>query len=1011
MIFGRWLIGREVNQLHMKAHYRLTRLDPTIQQLDNLVIGDPDYPDLTADRVVIHLKPLWHGLAISSIHFDKLRLYGRLDQKGFDFGNLDALKSYMTTSGNSSGLPILDVDLKDARMRLRTAYGTIGMAVDGSGNLANGFQGNLAVSMPHFSSEACQIEKGHLFLKTSVSSGKPYLHGPVTAETMRCKAADLFLRKMDGVIDGHLNKALDNWEGGASISAPEIASSGQSPWQLSAVSGRVAAKGDFQQAKGQMDISGLEQMALVSGGKWHLASNFNLPFAYFSDARKGDSLLVDSHLSLENAHVKADFSSLSVPDGTPLFSLVQRLRQNLTKLAGDVSADTEISLDNHQGNLTATLKKAVVRGATDQKIQFSGAADWQEKRQIPWHFGGDLSFKGEGLPTALVHLNQLGTYGVKGEAKFEPYRDNLASITLTPVSFLYEKQHFELKTQANISGPIGNNGHVDSLLLPIDVEGQDKRIAINRNCFNLRAEKLVMSGITSQKIVLPLCPVEQSFLRVDNGRLIEGGARLDNPTISGVINNQPFTLRVKTSSLFLGRQYAELSGLQFNQKGDEGDADTHLSVDHLTANLNGMDGEGDLTGVSGRLGMVPFLFSNGAAHWEWQNKGGERKSENTDIVLHGAVDIADADQASPRFLPMRSQDLLMQINTERLHITAGLDRPIDIRSVHLLDTRIEHHFSDSRGHVLFHVNKVVFDKTLQPEQITPLSLGIFADVKGSLSGQGRIDWQNKKIVSTGDFVTNGLDFAAAFGTVSGFKGKVAFSDLLNLKTPANQLATVDEINAGLAIKGGQIHYQLLPNRVIVIEKGNWPFFDGHLTLDGAVLDFGHTGMHKVVFHVSDMDSAPLVDNLQLKNLFVSGRFDGVLPIEFSANSGKIEGGHLASRVPGGVVSYVGPVSNAHQGMLGKLTFDVLKGVRYGHLDVGLNGSLDGDFISSIQFGGVREVETKAPRSYLAREMEKLPFHFNVQVKAPFRGLLNAMRSYNNPRSVLNQSELSNEGAF
>jgi len=111
------------------------------------------------------------------------------------------------------------------------------------------------------------------------------------------------------------------------------------------------------------------------------------------------------------------------------------------------------------------------------------------------------------------------------------------------------------------------------------------------------------------------------------------------------------------------------------------------------------------------------------------------------------------------------------------------------------------------------------------------------------------------------------------------------------------------------------------------------------------------------------------------------------------------------------VSYVGPVSNAHQGMLGKVAFDVLKGVRYQRLDVLLNGSLDGDFVSSIQFGGVREVETKADRSYLAREIEKVPFHFNVQVKAPFRGLLNAMRSYNNPRSVLNQSELATEGAF
>ncbi|ACV75150.1 MAG: YdbH domain-containing protein [Zymomonas mobilis] len=1011
MIFGRWLITREVNQLHIKARYRLTRLDPTLQQLDHLVIGDPEHPDLTADHVVIHLKPLWHGFAISSVQFDKLRIYGRLDEKGFDFGNLDSLKSYMATSGNASGLPALDVDLKDARLKLKTEYGVIGMAADGSGNLANGFQGNLAVSIPHFASDTCQVENGHFFLKTSVSHGRPYFQGPASAEAIRCQNGEMKLEKLKGSVDASLNKALDSWQGKASISTPEIASSGNAPWQLSGVNGKVTAKGDFQTAKGQMDFSGKEQIDFISGGNWHVASSFDLPFRYFSDPKKGDPLSANMRFSLANARLKTDFSSLTMPDGTPISSLVQQLRQNLTTLAGNISADTEIAVDNKQGHLTATLRKAVLTGVSGQKIQFSGLAQWQEKQQKKWHFGGDFSLKGDGFPNAEIHLAQLGDYGVKGEAKIEPYRNNTASIALAPVSFLYEKQHFLLKTQADISGPIGADGQVKSLIFPVDIEGEKDKIAINRSCFNLRAEKLVMSGVTAQKIVLPLCPIEKSFLRVDNGHLKEGGARLDNSTIAGVINNQPFNLHVKTSSFFLARHYAELSGLQFNQKGDDGDPDTQLSIDHLTANLDGMDGEGDLTGMSGRFSLAPFLFSNGAAHWEWQNKGGEKATDNTDIVLHGAVDIADADQASPRFLPVRSQDLLMQINKDRVHITAGIDRPLDIRTIHLLDTRIEHHFGDSRGHVLFHVNNVSFNKSLQPEQITPLTLGIFADVKGSLSGQGRIDWKRKNVVSTGQFVTNGLDFAAAFGTVSGFKGKVAFSDLLNLKTPPNQLATVDEINAGLAIKSGQIRYQLLPNRVVVVEKGDWPFFDGHLTLDGSVLDFGHTGSHKVVFHVSDMDSAPLVENLQLKNIFVSGRFDGILPIEFSANSGKIEGGRLASRKPGGVVSYVGPVSNAHQGMLGKVAFDVLKGVRYQRLDVLLNGSLDGDFVSSIQFGGVREVETKADRSYLAREIEKVPFHFNVQVKAPFRGLLNAMRSYNNPRSVLNQSELATEGAF
>ncbi|MFT9099374.1 MAG: YdbH domain-containing protein [Zymomonas mobilis subsp. pomaceae] len=1006
---GRWLISREANRLHLKAHYRLTRLDPMAQQLDNLVIGDSYHPDLTAKHVIIHVMPTWRGLQISSIDLDTVRIQGHLDKEGIHFGSLDSLRSYLTTAGASSGLPIINLHLKDVRLRLRTPNGNIGIAMDGNGNLANGFQARLAASMPHFSSNACTAEKGQFFLNASVVHGRPFFQGPATAQNIRCNIGYWAVQNPKSIIEGHFNKALNNWQGTALLSAYEMASFNGAPWQLSALKGHLALKGNDQKTQGRLEIAGKEDMPWLTGGSWDVSSVFNIPFKYSHDSQKNDPFLTTTHISLHNGQIKNDLKHFSISDDIPLSPIVKQLKQALSKIAENISGETDITLDNKQGALKAALHKVLLTSPSGQSAQFLGAASWQaHRKEQPWDLKGDLNIKGQGLPTTKIHLLPVTNGIFKGKIEVAPYRDdqNQTSLQLTPVNFYYDKQHFLVATEANITGSLGKEEQVESLTIPLHIEGSNDQTLINKDCMTVHIARVTMAGITGHNIALPLCPVEAAFLQVRKGQFTNGGFQLEKPTITGEINNQPFTIKLKSSFFSLARHYGEVSDLTFDEKGATGQDDTHLHIEHVTGNLAGIKGAGDLTGISGHIGLAPLIMSNGAAHWEWQNKGGALESQNnSDIVLHGGVDIADANQASPRFLPMRAQDLLLQINKERIHITAGLERQIGMRWSHILDSRIEHHFSDGRGHVVLHVNGVAFDKTLQPEQITPLTLGVFADVRGIVQGEGRIDWSNKGVISTGDFKSDNLDFAVAFGTISGFNGKIHFSDLLNLKTPPEQIAGINEINAGIAIKDGKIHYQILPEKKIVIEKGIWPFFDGQLALDQAVLDFSHTAMHRVTFHVTNMDSAPLVDNLEMKNLFVSGRFDGILPLEFGSNSGKIEGGHLISRDPGGVVSYVGTVSNAHQGMLSKLTFDVLKGLRYKQLDIVLNGNLDGDFISSIHFGGVKEVKTTGSRSYLAREIEKVPFHFNVQVKAPFRGLLNAMRSYNDPRSVLNQSQL------
>ena len=87
--------------------------------------------------------------------------------------------------------------------------------------------------------------------------------------------------------------------------------------------------------------------------------------------------------------------------------------------------------------------------------------------------------------------------------------------------------------------------------------------------------------------------------------------------------------------------------------------------------------------------------------------------------------------------------------------------------------------------------------------------------------------------------------------------------------------------------------------------------------------------------------------------------------------------------------------------MGKLAFDALKAIRYSSLDISLDGRLDGEMVSRVRFTGVREATPE--QNLITRLIRNLPFRFNIQIRAPFRGLVGSARAYMDPRLLLNQA--------
>ncbi len=242
---------------------------------------------------------------------------------------------------------------------------------------------------------------------------------------------------------------------------------------------------------------------------------------------------------------------------------------------------------------------------------------------------------------------------------------------------------------------------------------------------------------------------------------------------------------------------------------------------------------------------------------------------------------------------------------------------------------------------------------LQPEMITRLTEGVIALVNGTVTGQGRIAWNGTgEVTSTGEFSTTDTDLAAAFGPVTGLSGTIRFTDLLGLETAPGQTINVATINPGILVENGVITYQLLPGQLVRIQAGRWPFMGGELILRETVLNLGRPSPKRLTFEVRGLDANMFVSSFGFNDIKAEGRFDGVLPMIFDDNGGRIVGGRLDSRGPGGRLSYDGAVNKANLGTAGNLAFNALRDLRFRSMIIRLDGDLAGEFGTTLVIDGV-----------------------------------------------------------
>lgn len=266
---GTWIARRPIAEHFIKAELvkagvpaRYTIGDLAIggQRLTNVVLGDPANPDLVADWVETRTGIGLSGPYLAGVRVGHVRLRGRLVDGRVSLGAIDKLLP--APSGKPFALPALDVDVADARMRLETPRGVVGVKLSGAGGLDDGFRGTLAAVAPTLKAGGCSLTGTEAAVKLRLDRARPTVSGPIRVAQVACEDA-----RVTGVaadLDLALGAALDRWDGRARLKT----GAGRGPGvAMAGADGTIAFKGNAASTGGRIDLTGTGVRGRIGAAK------------------------------------------------------------------------------------------------------------------------------------------------------------------------------------------------------------------------------------------------------------------------------------------------------------------------------------------------------------------------------------------------------------------------------------------------------------------------------------------------------------------------------------------------------------------------------------------------------------------------------------------------------------------------------------------------------------------------------------------------------------------------
>lgn len=942
------------------ATYRIVSLTPSQQVIENLVVGDPAHPDLTVRRMVIDIGVGWQGPQVRRVRIDGARAFARWRGGAFSLGRLDPL--LFTGSDESPALPAINIVLNDARALIESDYGRVGVKLDGAGRLDDGFAGTLAATAPGIGTPGCRAARATLYGKLTTADGAPSIDGPLRLADLRCAGARLARADIGTNLGISPDFAAADADfaitaSGAQMAGLRAAGIGGTA-QLGWSKGRIAVGHDIALTGIAAPQGRLARLAL--GGNWRGAQDAS------SGQWEGDfraaGLVPATNLAASLAAIERSAA------GTLAAPLLVRARTALSAALTGSSLRGDVII-RHKGDAASlVIPEASLSSRRGVRVLALSRLNAAIEEGIVRGLGGSLVAGGEGLPNINGRIAQDRGGGWTARLSMADYaagpnRLAIPRLTLTGAP----NGAITFAGLAAASG-ILPGGMVRDLALPL--EGRWSRasgLMLGTRCTPIRFAQLSLSGLVLAGEAITLCPEGRGpILAYDNGLAL--AARSDAVQLAGTLGGSPASLSASSLSL---RYPAPFALENVAAAIGSGDSEVRLSAATLTGRLGAVP-QGSFAGAAARLAAVPFDLDAMAGGWRFD--GGVLRVANAAFTLSDRPAEGEA-----RFNPLAADNANLTLADGRITADALLRHRESGRLV--AEVAIGHNLASATGGARLTVPGVLFDRRLQPEDLSMLAKGVIAFADGTVSGDGRIDWTGSAITSSGRFASDGFDFAAAFGPVRGVKGAVVFTDLLNLTTAPDQRLAIGAINPGIEVLDGTVQFELADRNRLTLEDARFPFMGGTLTMRPLVMDFSQPEERRYVFDIAGLDAATFVAQMELANLSATGVFDGTVPIVFDANgNGRIEGGLLTARTGGGNIAYLGDLAYENLGTFGNYAFSALRSLDYREMNVTLGGDLAGEIITSFNFDGIRQ-GAGTSQNFITRRLAKLPIQFRINIRS------------------------------
>lgn len=978
------VIAGQLKDLGLPATYTIESIGPRRQVLTNIVIGDPARPDLTVERAIVEIVPRLGLPTLDKVTLIRPRLYGTYRQAKASFGSLDAILFRKTAQ--PTGIPDLDLELVDGRARLDSEFGVIGIKADGAGNLRDGFTGIAAAAAPRLALGGCSAQGASAYGRVTMAASAPRFAGPVRFAALTCPRQGVTLRQTGAQVAVKTNAAFDSVAGTYDLTTGALTVPGSRAARASGQGDFTFAKGDltarYKLAAGGVDSGYGKAQGLSAEGIVRSAEGFAR--IETEGALGGNG--VTPGPQLEQALADAQQAGA----GTLIAPLAAQVRTALAREGRGSTLGAAYTWRQTGAIASVVVPRAALRGGSGVDLVTLSRFQMTAGGRGGPRFAGNVATGGAGLPQLQGRVERQGGGTTLGRFTMPEYRAGTTRIAL-PQLALVQRPGGEIgfSGEARLSGDLPG-GRAENLVVPLDgTWSQRLGLSAWRRCTPVRFDRFAIADLSLEKRELTLCPGSDGAILRSDGRGTRVAAGASALNLGGRLGTTPIRL---TSGAVGFAWPGALAARSIDVSLGPVAGPTTLKVAELKAML-GKVTTGSFSGTVLKLNAVPLdvLDASGA----WRFAGG-------DLAITGAALRVEDRQVDDRFRPLIARDATLTLHSTEFKANAVLREPKSDREV--VTAKIVHDLDTARGYADLDVPGILFDRKLQPDTLTQLALGIIANAKGTVTGTGRIDWNDARVTSTGSFHTDKLDFAAAFGPVKGTSGTVVFSDLLGLITAPDQRLKIASINPGIEATDGEVSFQLEPENVLAVNGASWPFLDGELQLKPTRMVLGASEVRRFTLQVAGVNSAKFLERMELSNLSASGLFDGTLPLVFDENGGRIEGGMLVSRPPGGNVSYVGELTYKDLGTMANFAFQALRSLDYKRMQIAMDGELEGEIVTRVRFDGVRQGQgTK--RNFLTRRFEKLPIQFNINVRAPFQKLVGSFKSLYDPSAVRDPREL------